>query len=151
MIRTEREYQEVVKRIQEEREVLMLQKKSLKEAGLSLEEIKRVIDPMESFHGQLVEEAASYERLKRGEFDEIRNFQGIGRLLIALRINAGISQKELADRLGVHQSQISRDERNEYFNITVERAACILDALHVELTTTVKVIEGGESEPTVAA
>ena len=94
---------------------------------------------MESFHLQLKEEVESYERLKRGEFDELENFRGFGTLLISLRIAKGISQRELAKRLNVHESQISRDERNEYFGITLERAMKILDALDVRLHTTVEV------------
>ena len=39
---------------------------------------------------------------------------------------------------GVHETQVSRDERNEYFNVTLERASRILDALNVELRTTVE-------------
>jgi hypothetical protein len=74
-----------------------------------------VIDPMESFHLQLHEEVESYERLKRGEFPELDNLRGLGHLLIAVRIAQGVSQRELARRLGVHESQVSRDERNEYF------------------------------------
>jgi hypothetical protein len=35
--------------------------------------------------------------------------------------------RELARRLGVHETQVSRDERNEYFGITLERAAKILE------------------------
>ena len=111
----------------------------LKEAGLSDEEIKRVIDPMESFHFQLKEEVESYERLKRQEFDELDNLRGLGHLLIALRIAQGLSQRELARRLGVHESQVSRDERNEYFGITLERAVKILDALNVRLRTKVEI------------
>lgn len=38
-----------------------------------------------------------YEKLKRGELDEIRNFDGSGRLLVALRIAQGLSQCALAD------------------------------------------------------
>src|SRR2546421_13058436 len=37
----------------------------------------------------------------------------IGQLLIAARIANGMSQRELADRLGVSETQVSRDERNE--------------------------------------
>ena len=92
---------------------------------------------MESFHLQLAEEVESYDRLQRGEFDEIRNLRGIGRLLIGLRIAQGLSQRELAERLGVNESQVSRDERNEYHGVTMERAARILDALHAEVLTTV--------------
>jgi DNA-binding Xre family transcriptional regulator len=111
----------------------------LKEAGLNDEEIKRVIDPMESFHLQLMEEVESYERLKRGEFEEFANFRGFGHLLISLRIAKGISQRELAKRLSVHESQVSRDERNNYFGITLERAVKILEALNVRLHTKVEI------------
>jgi transcriptional regulator with XRE-family HTH domain len=58
--------------------------------------------------------------------------------LISLRIAQNISQRELAKRLDVHESQISRDERNEYFGITLERAVKILDALNVRLRTKVE-------------
>jgi hypothetical protein len=44
----------------------------------------------------------------------------------------------LTDRLGVHQSQVSRDERNEYHGITVDRASRILEVLGVDVTTRVE-------------
>ena len=94
---------------------------------------------MVSFHLQLKEEVESYERLRRGEFQDLENLSGLGQLLISLRIAQGVSQRELARRLGVHESQVSRDERNEYFGITLERAVRILDALHVRLRTSVEV------------
>jgi len=102
-------------------------------------EIQRVIDPLESFHLQLKEEVEAYERLKRGEFEELENLRGVGHLLITSRIAQGISQRDLARRLGVHETQVSRDERNEYFGITLERAAKILDALNVRLRTQVAI------------
>lgn len=46
---------------------------------------------------------------------------------------------KLAGRLDVHESQVSRDERNEYFGITLERTIKILDALKVRLRTKVEV------------
>jgi DNA-binding XRE family transcriptional regulator len=109
----------------------------LKELKLAKEEIKRVLDPIQSFHLQLKEEVQSYERLKRGEFDEVRNFDGMGRLFVALRISQGMTQRELAERLGVHESQVSRDERNEYHGITLERANRLLDALGADTRTAV--------------
>src|SRR5271165_5846096 len=139
MIRNETEYQEASARVADERNRLADHRARLKEAGLSDEEIKRVIDPMESFHLQLKEEVESYERLKRGEFEELENFRGFGHLLISLRIAKGISQRDLARRLDVHESQVSRDERNEYFGITLERAIRILDALNVRLHSKVEI------------
>ena len=139
MIRNESEYQEASARLADERNRLADHRRRLQEVGLNDEEIKRVIDPMESFHLQLKEELESYERLKRGEFEELENLRGLGHLLISVRIAQGVSQRELARRLGVHESQVSRDERNEYFGTTLERAIKILDALNVKLRTQVKV------------
>jgi ribosome-binding protein aMBF1 (putative translation factor) len=138
MIRNETEYQEAVARLADEQKRLADHRARLKDAGLKDEEIKRVIDPMESFHLQLKEEVESYERLKQGRFDDLDNLRGFGHLLIALRIAQGISQRDLAKRLDVHESQVSRDERNEYFGITLERAIKILDALNVRLRTMVE-------------
>jgi ribosome-binding protein aMBF1 (putative translation factor) len=138
MIRNEAEYQEASTRLGDELTRLTEHRIRLKDAGLKDEEIKRVIDPMESFHLQLQEEVESYERLKRGEFDDLENLRGLGHLLIAVRIAQGISQRELARRLGVHESQVSRDERNEYFGIALERAVKVLDALNVKLHTKVE-------------
>ena len=139
MIRNETEYQEASVRLAEERNRLADHRARLKEVGLNDEELKRVIDPMESFHLQLQEEVESYERLKRGEFEDLDNLRGLGHLLISVRIAQGISQRELANRLKVHESQVSRDERNEYFGITLERAVKILDALDVRLHTKVEI------------
>jgi len=139
MIRSESVYQEAVKRLSEEQKQLGEHRARLKETGLTDEEIKRVIDPMESFYLQFKEEVESYERLKRGEFEELDNLRGLGHLLIALRIAQGVSQRELAKRLEVHESQVSRDERNEYFGVTLERAGRILEALNVRLRTRVEV------------
>ena len=137
MIRSGREYQEAVVRVKDESARMKQQHKQLKDLALSKEEIKRVTDPVRSFHEQLKEEVESYEKLKRGEFEEVRNFDGIGRLLVALRISQGITQRELAERLGVHESQVSRDERNEYHGITVERAGRILEAVGADTRTAV--------------
>jgi DNA-directed RNA polymerase specialized sigma subunit len=139
MIRSEKEYAEAVERIRQEIQRLDKQEAELKDMGLDSDEIKRALDPMRSFHQQLAEEVDSYERLKRGQFDEISNLGGIGQLLVSLRIARGLTQREFAERLGVHETQVSRDERNEYHGVTLERAARILNALHVEVRSRVEV------------
>jgi hypothetical protein len=139
MIRNEAEHQEASKRLVEELRRLDEHRSRLEEAGLGEVAIQRVLDPLESFHLQLKEEVEAYERLKRGEFEELENLRGLGHLLIASRIAQGISQRDLARRLNVHETQVSRDERYEYFGITLERAAKILDALNVRLRTQVAI------------
>ncbi|MBN2296697.1 MAG: helix-turn-helix domain-containing protein [Pirellulales bacterium] len=138
MIRNESEYKEAVARLGEEKARLEDHLARLKGSGLDRKEIKRVMDPIRSFHEQLQEEVTGYERIKRGEFDGLVNLHGLGSLLVSLRIAQGLSQRELAARLGVHESQISRDERNEYHGITQERASKILEALGARLITQVE-------------
>jgi len=135
MIRNETEYQEAVRRLDEEMKRLADHEARLKGMSLGPDEVKRALDPLRSFHMQLAEEVESYERLKRGDMGELTNLHGLGRMLVALRIAIGLTQRELAERLGVHESQVSRDERNEYHGITVERVSRILDALGVQLTS----------------
>jgi DNA-binding XRE family transcriptional regulator len=133
MIRNEAEYQEAAKRLKEERARHHAHEAKLAQLGLKPEEIKRAMDPLRSFHLQLEEEVEAYERLKRGELGELDNLHGLGRTLVALRIALGLTQRQLAERLDVNESQISRDERNEYQGVTVDRASRILDALGVTL------------------
>jgi len=133
MIRNEAEYQEALSRLAEERERLNEHRVRLAGMGLNDEELKRALDPLRSFHLQLEEEVQSYERLKRGDMGELLNLHGLGHTLVALRIARGLTQRELAERLGVHESQVSRDERNEYHGVTVDRASRILDAMGVRL------------------
>lgn len=137
MIRNDHEYREALARLSEERERMEAHRARLEKEGLDADGIARVIDPIESFHLQLREEVDCYERLREGLVEEVHNLHGLGRVLIGLRIARGISQKDLAERLGVHESQVSRDERNEYHGITVERASRILDVLGADLSSRV--------------
>lgn len=137
MIKTDNEYRLTLERIEAQAERMRQERAACVAEGCTPEEVQRLLDPVECFHAQLREEADSYEKLKKGDFDELKNFHGIGYILIAMRIYQGLSQRELAEKLGVHESQVSRDERNEYRGITVERANRILEALGAELRTNI--------------
>jgi ribosome-binding protein aMBF1 (putative translation factor) len=139
MIRTESEYRHTVKQAEEVEQQLREQKSALRSDGRSPTEIKRLLDAQRTYCAQLQEEIDEYERLKRGELQccELQSLDELGLLLIRLRIASGLSQKELADRLSVHESQVSRDERNEYHGITLERASRTLRAMGVDLRSDV--------------
>lgn len=145
MIRTEPEYQAARARLDEDRLLGVRQHTALTESGLSPGEVERALQPFLSFQAQLAEEITWYERVKRRDFGVISRLTAIGRLLIALRIAANLSQGEFAQRLGVDEARVVRDERNEYFGITVERAQEILDLLGATVVT--RVVEpAGEPE-----
>ena len=139
MIRNDSERSKAVARIKAEKDRIEVMRKGLIAEGLKPKEVKRALDPLISFHLQLVEEVEAYESLKKGEFGEFTNLKGIGRLLISLRIYQGMSQRDFAAKIGVHESQVSRDERNEYHGITVGRLVMILDILGATVSSTVDV------------
>lgn len=139
MIKNEKQYRDATERLEDEEARIRGKKAALAAEGLSRKEIKRLTDPFLSFHLQLKEEVEEYEGLKRGEFAELSNLVGLGRRLVGLRVARGITQRDLAERLGVDESSISRDERNEYHGVTVERASRVLEALGAEARTTFRI------------
>ena len=134
MIRTETEYRQALQRLKEEVETLHVQRDHLIGLGLSDEEADRAMQPMLSFHAQLEEEVEAYTQMKRGDLGTLSSLTAIGRWLVGARIARGLSQAELAARLGVDPSQVCRDERNDYRGVTVERAQRIIEALRVRFT-----------------
>ena len=134
MIRTDAEYRKALQRLKEEAETLRLQRAHLAGLDLSEEEVERAMQPLLSFHAQLEEEVDAYARMKRGELEPLSSLTAIGRWLVGARVARGLTQAELAERLGVDPSQVSRDERNDYRGITVDRAQRIMEALRVRFT-----------------
>ncbi len=112
------------------------EKEALEAMGLSAEKVKYGLNPLKSFHLGAVEEVRAYERLKAGHLPKLTSLEVLGRLLVEARIASGITQRELAKRLGIHETQVSRDENNDYHGVTVERATRILNALGLELRGT---------------
>lgn len=150
MIRNEREYQVALRRFRQDREVAEKQREALIGKGLSKEEVAFAMEPLLSFQEQLAEEITWYENACRRHFSPAMRLTDLGRLLIALRISSGLSQKELAQRLGVSEPQVSRDERNEYHGITLERAQRVLDALEASVTATVDELPGRQPDHDLA-
>lgn len=129
MIRSEREYQEAQRQLAVSARFMAEDTEGLIEAGYSPDAVRRLLASNISLHNQLREDVEWYERSRKREFAPARSLADVRRLLIGLRIANGLTQRELADRLGVSESQVSRDERGEYHGITFERAQRILDVL----------------------
>jgi DNA-binding XRE family transcriptional regulator len=144
MVRSEAEYQTAIKRLNEHRDFAVRQKAELEEEGYSPDEVARGMAPLLAFQAQIAEDIAWYERVSRGHIDPMETLFGFGRLLIALRIARGWTQHDLAMKLGVKDSVVSRDEHNEYHGITLERAQRILDIFGAKVRTTVEETNRGE-------
>jgi DNA-binding Xre family transcriptional regulator len=133
VIRNDREYQEAVRQNEDQKARLGQHQAALEREGLARDEVERAMQPLRTFQLQQAEDIEVYERLRRGDLQELANFKGVGQALIALRIVRGMSQRDLAERLGVDESQVSRDERNEYSGITLERLQRVLAVLRGDL------------------
>jgi transcriptional regulator with XRE-family HTH domain len=68
--------------------------------------------------------------------------KNIGALLRQLRIEAGMSQEEFADRCELHRTYIGSIERGEKA-ITIETAQKIVKALGMSLSQFFRKLEGG--------
>jgi ribosome-binding protein aMBF1 (putative translation factor) len=129
MIRSDKDYRGTVRRIRGTEEELRAEEERLEREGRTKVEIKRLLDDVRTVLAGLIEEKEMYERLLRRDYSDLVRLEGLGQVLVALRIGEGLTQRELAEKLGVDESLISRDERNEYHGITVERAKKILAAM----------------------
>ncbi|HPM85170.1 MAG TPA: helix-turn-helix transcriptional regulator [Candidatus Anammoximicrobium sp.] len=147
MLKNEAEYRRAVEEVTQQRGRLQQQTDRLRGEGLSDEQVRVAMEPLWAYHRQLAADIERYERIKRGEFDVLRNLERLGELLIAVRIYLGLTQAELAERLGVDPSVVCRDERNEYHGVTLERAVKILNVMGVELRTSVEVPGCGPAMP----
>lgn len=133
MIRSEAEYKDAIARARKSAEHLIAHREELSGQGLSTEEVERAVGLAVYLLDDMEGEIRLYERIRSGDLSDFKTLREIGQLLVAARLARGSSQRDLAERLSVHESQVSRDERNEYQGISMERAAQILEALSVEV------------------
>lgn len=94
---------------------------------------------LESFKLQIEEEIAEYENIKKGKIPKyFFQIDNLGLLLIALRIKNGLTQTQLAEKLEVSPSQVSRDENNDYHGVSMVTVKKILKALGEDLEIKIK-------------
>ena len=106
------------------------------EATKSLHPKQRELEEL-AIRGQLETlqaEVAEYEALlANAQPLEVNSMAELPRALIRARISADMTQKELAERLGLKEQQIQRYESSEYQGASLERITAIMAALNLEL------------------
>ncbi len=90
---------------------------------------------MENQLADLHQELADYDALRSGRVRvlELDSLVQLPEALIRARIAAGLSQKELARRLGLKEQQVQRYEAKRYAGASLERIQAVADALGVEI------------------
>lgn len=135
MLRSHKEYIVAIKKLRQDDEAIARQKAELKKLNLSKKEMFLVMSPLISFRNQLEEEIRTYEGIKKRDWRLILNLfdpHNIGCFLIALRIATGLTQRDLAHLLGVSETQVSKDERNEYHGVSFDKTIRIMEIFHVK-------------------
>jgi HTH-type transcriptional regulator / antitoxin HigA len=90
---------------------------------------------------QLEDELREYDQLKSGELTlpRIERLDEIAPFIAKIRIAKGVSQTELARRLGVSKQVISRYEESDYQTVAIARLQEILDAIGIKTLVTLNV------------
>lgn len=132
MIRTDREYKAIVQDLKAAATTAYQYRDRLDSDGYAPDEIDALMAPVSMHLRDLEQEVLAYEGTRDGHIPAVPVGE-IGRLLTSLRIAHGLTQGELADKLGVHWTQVSRDERHDYHGITDDRLQRILATLGEEL------------------
>lgn len=80
-----------------------------------------------------------YERLRDGHITsrEITSLRDLPSALIEARIAARLTQRQLAERIGVAEQQVQRWEVNDYSGVGLDRLQGIADALGVQIQETI--------------
>jgi HTH-type transcriptional regulator / antitoxin HigA len=83
---------------------------------------------------QLEDELREYDQMKSGEITlpHLERLDQIAPSIVKIRIAKGVSQTELARRLGVSKQVISRYEESDYQTVAIARLQEILDAIGVK-------------------
>ena len=135
MIKNERQYR--ITRAQAERfkrTLEVLRRGNRQDEDLHPLIVKAREDAIRSQLSDLTIEIQEYEALKAGDFelDQLGVVSGIPAMLIKARIAQGMSQRDLAERLGLKEQQIQRYEATDYASVSLSRIKDVVSGLSSE-------------------
>ncbi len=92
-------------------------------------------DALQSQLEDLQNELREYEALRAGELSVITlsSFEEFPRALVQARIAARMSQKDLAEKLGLKEQQVQRYEATDYVSASIARVREVVEALGIRV------------------
>lgn len=96
---------------------------------------KAQTDALRSQLDELNQQIAEYEELRDGKYKilEVASFEELPDALIKARIASGLSQRELAETLGLKEQQLQRYEATGFSSASLERLKEIINALNIKV------------------
>ena len=150
MIRNDRQYKISRARAEEFAELLASRSKrahsDVEWADVEMEGVRSQLD-------ELRDEIDEYEKLKDGRVTslQINSLEELPIALVKARIASGLTQRELAEKLGLKEQQIQRYEQNEYAGVSIDRVREVINALNVSLKQSVVLPANSRSMDELAA
>ena len=97
--------------------------------------VKAQKEAMESQLSELENPVKEYEKLRSGKYKVLKesSFENLPIELIRARIALGLTQKQLAELVGLKEQQIQRYEETEYASASFSRLQEIIAALGLEV------------------
>ena len=107
-------------------------------------------EAIKSQYEELRQELKEYEELKSGKRKTIRisSFEHLPIALIQARIARGLTQKQLAQELGLKEQQIQRYEASSYAKASLARIQQIIEVLDIKIGSKVDLNSPGVSRRT---
>jgi uncharacterized protein (DUF433 family) len=104
-----------------------------------VEEVDKLLREGRQVVVTVVDETKRYKDLRDGSIGrrELGSLRDLATALVEARIVAGLTQKQLGERLEVEEQQIQRWEANLYSGVGVERLQEVVDALGMDVKVTV--------------
>ena len=135
MITNERQYRIAKSEAQKFEQAIAAARDETPSAGVHPRVHEAMIESLESERDVLREQLDHYEALKAGKVKqrEISSLRELPVLLIEGRIAAGLTQRQLADRLKLPEQQIQRYEATMYSGVNLDRLQEVADAVGLQI------------------
>jgi len=107
---------------------------------------KAMRESIESELAILRAQLAEYDALRNGQIAvfELESLRELPEALIRARVAAGLTQKELAARLGLKEQQVQRYEATRYAGANLDRLQAVADAIGVQIRERVILTQAGQ-------
>jgi len=142
MITNDRQYKiskSQIENFQHSLDSLTLTSDNAKNIHLKLFEVQK--SAIESQLKDLISDVREYENLKEGKIaiTEVSNLKSLPLTLIKARIANGLTQSELAEKVGVKMQQIQRYEAEKYDSASVKTLLKIAEHLNININAEVQI------------
>ena len=132
MIKNERQYRFTKTQVERfEQTLAELKRRNLEDIDVHPLIAKAQVDAVGGQLADLKEQLRVYESLKAGEFpmENLEVVSDLAHMLIRARIAQGLSQRALAERLGLKEQQIQRYEATDYTSASLGRIMEVVSGL----------------------